>query len=169
MRRVRVVVCEIWVLFVILGEALFHSRDFLFLHWNLYNLNWGHMSVITPSYSTLDVLTWSHEQGEEVHATCFVLRAVQGCCMKRLPSTRTMYWHFGNPRNNLLSTGIVLAPWFFESWNGTWQGCSSLQHQQTTWWSFLFFIFVERQLGIKVGEKSPKNTQIPPHEVKKNT
>ena len=32
----------------------------------------------------LDLLTCSHQQGEDVHVTCFFLRAVRGCCKKRL-------------------------------------------------------------------------------------
>ena len=51
---VRVVVREIWELFVLLGEALFH-RDFVFLHSNLCDLYAGHISVNSPSYSTLDM------------------------------------------------------------------------------------------------------------------
>ena len=91
---VRVVVREIWILFVLLGEALFH-RDFGSLHQNLYHSYSGHISVMTPSYSTPDALTWSHEQGEEVNATCFVLR---GVVWNACQSTRKIHRAFGNPR-----------------------------------------------------------------------
>ena len=47
-------------------------------------------------HSTLDVLTWSHQQGEDVGCTCFVLRAVQKAVVvvvvrNAFESTRTMY------------------------------------------------------------------------------
>ena len=69
----------------------------------------------------------SHNKGEDVHDdTCFVLRAVQSCCKKRVPKyeNNVLSEPFGNPRALFPPHWDHFCALVFESWTEIWQGCA---------------------------------------------
>ena len=97
---VRVVVREVLliVLFVWFGKAIFH-RDYGVIWCRFFLVFRPCVSQYHENLDTtpVEVLPLSHQQGEDVHCTCFVLRAVQGCCKNACQNTRTMNWAIWKP------------------------------------------------------------------------
>ena len=111
----RFVVREICALFVLLGEGLFH-RDFVFLHSNLCDLYAGHISVNSPSYSTLDMF-WDDRMHKGKRSVALVLfcEPYKGVVRNACQSTRTMYWAFWKPWAIIYSSWELFVHPFFSS------------------------------------------------------
>ena len=109
------VVREIWALLVLLREALFH-RDFVFLHSNLCDLYAGHISVNSPSYSTLDMF-WDDRMHKGKRSVALVLfcEPYKGVVRNACQSTRTMYWAFWKPWAIIYSSWELFVHPFFSS------------------------------------------------------
>ena len=131
----RVVDCEILAFLVLFGKALLQN-DLILLFFNIPGIQW----VFKPCIGQ-DAKYFSTRRvgmiAREVNDTCFALRALQRRCKKRLPKrsaiNRTYVSVYSEALGDVsLFAGINLAPYFMKIF---WQGCSSLQYQQTSWWS----------------------------------